>query len=215
MNIKPLLSFVGVLFVLPLGLSGCDTLSSIKNIEMPSLSMPSMPSLSAPAAAEATPTGLVAKTGAECPQVKALTDLSSIAQFVNAKTPSADKMIAEAKIENVGATCAVAPASVSVELSLDFLGTLGPVGVKDMNGQANYTYPYFLTVVTPDGKILSKDVFALSMVYDKGGISLRKQDKLRQVIPLAAGQQANQYQILIGFQLSDDELAYNRSKTGK
>lgn len=213
MNFKPFLSFVGVLFVLPIGLTGCDTLQSIKNIDMPSLSMPSLST--APAPAEATPSGLVAKTGAECPQVKALTELSSISQFVNTKTPSADKMIAEAKVENVSATCAVAPASVSVELSLDFLGTLGPVGVKDMNGQANYTYPYFLTVVTPDGKILSKDVFALSMVYDKGGINLRKQDKLRQVIPLAAGQQANQYQILIGFQLSEDELAYNRSQAGK
>lgn len=214
MKFNSMLSGVVMAAVLSLGLTGCETVESLKKMEMPTFSMPDL-AVATGGAAEVTPSGLVAKTEAECPQVTALTELSSIAQFADPKVSHPDKMIAEAKVENVTASCKVAPASVSVELTLDFLGTLGPVGLKDLNGQANYTYPYFLTVVTPDGKILSKDVFALSMVYDKGGMTIRKQDKLRQVIPMAAGQTANQYQILIGFQLTEGELAYNRSKGGK
>ena len=48
-------------------------------------------------------------------------------------------------------------------------------------------------------------------VYEKNKLDIRKQDKLRQVIPLMGGQSANQFQIVVGFQLSDAELAYNRS----
>lgn len=203
---KSLSVLTGALILL--GLTGCEAVESIgqsiQNIQMPTISSPSTPATQA--------NGLVAAAGAECPQVKALPDLASITQFSDPANPQADKMIASTSIDNVGASCQVSPNSVSVELSLDFSGTLGPVGVKDLNGQANYTYPYFLTVITPDGQILSKDVFALSTVYENKQISVKKQDKLRQVIPLMAGQSANQFQILIGFQLSDAELAYNRSR---
>ena len=116
-------------------------------------------------------------------------------------------------MEKIGSTCVVAGNSVSVELELNFTGVLGPAGVKDLDGQANYTYPYFISVISPDGKILSKDVFALSMIYENGQITYHKQDKLRQVIPLLSGQDASKFQIMIGFQLSEAELAYNRTKS--
>lgn len=187
-------------------LSGCETFEQIKK------KMPDM-SLAAPVSQQdAGAAGLNGAAGADCPLVKGLPELSSITHFADPKSPLADKMIASAKLENLSASCQVAANSVVVEIGLNFVGTLGPVGVKDLNGQANYTYPYFLSVITPTGQILSKDVFALSMVYDNGGISVRKEDKLRQVIPLGDGQNANQFQIVIGFQLSEDELVYNRSQ---
>jgi predicted small secreted protein len=199
--------FVSVLSAL--SLSGCETMSKMgenfKSIEMPDLGLGQSTLASGTAQ-----NGLVASSGADCPQVKGLTDLSSISQFSNPKSPSADKLVATSKLEAIGASCQVAGNAVTVELAFDFSGTLGPVGVKDLNGQANY--PYFLTVISPDGSIMSKDVFALSMIYENKQISVRKQDKLRQVIPLMAGQKANEIQIIVGFQLSDDELAYNRSR---
>jgi hypothetical protein len=195
-----------------IALTGCQTMNGIKqsvqNIKMPDISGKSASDVAAPSSAS---NGLMAAAGADCPQVKALPDLASISQFADPINPTAAKMIATTVIDNVGASCQVAPNSVSVELSLDFTGTLGPVGLKDLNGQANYTYPYFLTVITPDGQILSKDVFALSMVYENKQMTVRKQDKLRQVIPLMAGQNASQFQIVVGFQLSESELSYNRS----
>lgn len=203
--------------VLALALAGCETMDnigkSVQNIRMPSFGSAksaSMAGQSQDAIANGA-NGMVAAVGVDCPQVKALTDLSSISQFANPEAPSAAQMIATTVIDNIGASCQVSQNSVTIELALDFTGTLGPVGLKDLNGQANYTYPYFLTVITPDGQILSKDVFALSMVYEKNKLDIRKQDKLRQVIPLMGGQNANQFQIVVGFQLSDAELAYNRS----
>lgn len=206
MKLFPL--FVSVVAVLTL--SGCETVTKIgeeiKNVQMPDLGL-GQPT----AMATAKDGGLVASAGADCPQVKALKDLSSISQFSTPQAPSADKLIASSKLENITAACQISGNAVTVELSLDFAGTLGPVGVKDLNGQANYTYPYFLTVITPNGDIMSKDVFALSMIYANEQLSVRKQDKLRQIIPLLDGKKANEIQIIIGFQLTADELSYNRS----
>ena len=53
------------------------------------------------------------------------------------------------------------------------------------------------------------------MVYDKGNMSIHKQDRLRQTIPLSPGQDASKFQIVAGFQLSDAELAYNRQQQAK
>jgi len=199
--------FCGVLLIsLTAGLTGCETLdkfgTSLKSIEMPKVATDK--------GANGSASGLLSSGGENCPQVKGLSDLASITQFATPTDSAPDKMISDTKLEKLVSTCAVSGNSVSVELQLDFAGTLGPVGVKDLDGQANYTYPYFLSVISPDGKIMSKDVFALSMVYENGQISYHRQDKLRQVIPLLSGQNANQFQIMVGFQLSEDELAYNR-----
>ncbi len=192
-----------VIATLLLALTGCDTMNrmgegisqSVSNIHLPRF-----------AAATDTP------VSAECLAVKTLPELSSITQFVGQNSGDPRAMVTDTKIENIASSCQVEGNQAVIEMSLDFIGTLGPAGVKDLNGQANYTYPYFLTVLTPGGQILSKDIFALSMSYEKGLLTIHKQDKLRQVITLAPGQQAAQYQIVLGFQLSESELAYNRSK---
>ena len=193
-------------------LSGCETMNkvgeSIKSIEMPKITPKG-----AADTASADSSGLLSVGGESCPQVKGLVDLAMITQFADAALTTPDTMVSDTKLEKIGSTCVVAGNSVSVELELNFTGVLGPAGVKDLDGQANYTYPYFISVISPDGKILSKDVFALSMIYENGQITYHKQDKLRQVIPLLSGQDASKFQIMIGFQLSEAELAYNRTKS--
>lgn len=193
-------------------LSGCETMQkmsdSLKSIEMPKLT----PKGETAKAGDSivSPSGLVSVGGENCPQIKALNDLASITQFSDPVTADPNQMISDTKLEKIASKCTVSGNSVAVELELNFAGLLGPAGVKDLDGQANYTYPYFLSVISPDGKILSKDVFALSMVYENGQINYHKQDKLRQVIPLLNGQDAGKFQIMVGFQLSADELSYNR-----
>lgn len=198
--------------LMALALSGCETMNkfgdSLKSIELPKITAKG--EADAADVSQAGGSGLFSVGGESCPQVKGLADLATISQFSSSGEMTPDKMISDTKLEKIDSKCTIAGNSVSVELELNFTGVLGPVGVKDLDGQANYTYPYFLSVISPDGKILSKDVFALSMVYENGQIAYHRQDKLRQVIPLMTGQNANQFQIMIGFQLSEQELAYNR-----
>ncbi len=202
-----------LLTALPFVLSGCQAMQSIGQ-SLESINWPAQSSGTADATAKSVSSGQtqVADLPANCPQLKILGELSGISQFSNPKTPKMDELISSAKFSALDATCSVAPNSVTLEISLDFDGTLGPVGMKNGGSEANYTYPYFLSVITPGGQILSKDVFALSMIYDSGSIQMHKQDRLRQTIPLMPGQNASDFQIVVGFQLSEDELNYNRTQ---
>lgn len=205
---------VALCILMGMSLTGCDTLGRMGKSMEKSVSSLKMPKIGGetPAISTVAPDGSLISVGGEgCPQIRALPDLAAITQFSTPKAPVPDKMISTTKLDKIESHCTLAANAVTVEAAFDFSGTLGPVGVKDLDGQANYTYPYFLAVVTPDGKILSKDVFALSMIYENGQITFRRQDKLRQVIPFVAGKDASQYKIMIGFQLSEDELAYNRT----
>ncbi|HPQ50633.1 MAG TPA: hypothetical protein PLE43_04570 [Alphaproteobacteria bacterium] len=210
---------IGVLIflsVLGVGLSGCEAVQSIgQSIE--SINWPKANTANTAESAQQpsmTVNGQtqVVKLPDNCPQLKVLGELSEITQFSTPKKPIADELIAAAKFSTLDATCQVSPNSVTLEISLDFDGILGPVGMKNGASEANYTYPYFLSVITPQGQILSKDVFALSMVYSEGQPAIHKQDRLRQTIPLMVGQDSGQFQIVVGFQLNEDELSYNRMK---
>ncbi|OIN86680.1 MAG: hypothetical protein AUJ12_05220 [Alphaproteobacteria bacterium CG1_02_46_17] len=203
---------LSLLTVLSLGLSGCQAVESlgqsINSIKWP-VSTEGTDSTSKTVSSGQTQ---VADLPTNCPQLKILGEISEISQFANPKAPKLEELVSSAKFTTIDASCSVAPNSVTLEIALDFDGTLGPVGMKNGGSEANYAYPYFLSVITPSGQILSKDVFALSMVYDSGNIQMHKQDKLRQTIPLMAGQTASGYQIVVGFQLSEDELNYNRTQ---
>jgi hypothetical protein len=204
--------------LLTLTLSGCEGVSSLgeslSQIKLPSLSSSTKPEeTQEPPAGATTKSSLapiLAEAGPECPQVKVLGDVSRLAQYANPDKPSPADLITETFLNNITASCKIGSNSVTLDLTLDFAGKLGPQGIKDTVVEANYSYPYFLTVVDPSGAIIAKDVFAISLTYRKGETETTKQDQLRQTIPLPAGSNANQFQVIAGFQLSEEELQYNR-----
>jgi hypothetical protein len=201
-------------------LSGCEGVSavgeSLKNIEMPS--MPSFHSKdkakdAAPASSLAASAGgpTVSGVTADCPAVQALPEVSRITRFMDETKPVLADLVTTATLSSVSTSCVSSGNSVTVELSLSFDGTLGPAGQKENTVEATYSFPYFIAVVNPSGTIMSKDVFALGITYGKGQTAIGKPEVIRQIIPVAAGTGANAYQIMVGFQLTDAELAYNRS----
>lgn len=157
-----------------------------------------------------TASGLAAMTNANCPHVKIVDELSTVSRYVNPVMPQDKDFISNAKFSALKTGCTAAPTSVTVEIAADFDGKLGPAA-HDVAPQEHFTYPYFVTVITPQGEILSKDIFAMTMIYQDAQTPLKKTEHLRQTIPLSAGQKASDYQILLGFQLDPNELSYNRA----
>lgn len=196
-------------------LGGCENMTQMGNkIERSFKTVTSKAQMVPPKAPE-TGVALLIQSSSECPQVKVLKDLASIAQFADPLITTPETLVASTKLEHIETKCTIVGDAVTLELTLDFSGNLGGAGVSDLNGQANYTYPYFLTVITPDGQILSKDVFALSMVYENKKTALQKREELRQIIPLGQGQSSGKFQVIIGFQLSEQELQFNRAQSFK
>lgn len=167
-------------------LSGCE---SVKSFEWPSWS-------------ESAPVN-------NCPVVGITPDLGNFTQFRD------NEIVSETIISSVKPSCSKDNAAVTVRLAIDFKGRLGPVGLKDAVKEANYSIPYLVAVVNSKGEIISKDIFAITMIYKKGQTEQAFPDLLEQIIPLGAGEKPADYKIMLGFQLSDQELAYNRALAGQ
>lgn len=153
------------------------------------------------------------KPANDCPVVGITPDLGNITQFRD------NQIVSETIISSVKPTCIKDDKAVTVRLAINFKGRLGPVGLKDASTEANYSIPYLVAVVSPKGDIISKDIFAITMIYTKGQSEQAVPDLLEQIIPLGAGEKPTDYKIMLGFQLTDQELAFNRAlasqKTGK
>ncbi len=146
-----------------------------------------------------------------CPQIEIVDDLGMIYDFISDNKQRKQDLIADVKITNGGSECELATNSAIVDLSLIFTGELGPKARQRKSDKPFLTYPFFVAVTGPNGKIMAKEVFAMSMTFDPGQNKRKHEENLRQIIPIKGKELAFKYRVYVGFQLTPEQLAYNRS----
>lgn len=145
-----------------------------------------------------------------CPQVEIVDELSSISDFSDPRKKSTKNLISRVNLKSAESACKLSSKSAIVDLKLIFDGTLGAKGRATASDKPFFSYPFFIAVTTPNGKIMAKEIFAASMTYGKGESQHSYYESLRQIIPIKSKVQATNYRILIGFQVTPDQLKYNR-----
>ena len=147
----------------------------------------------------------------ECPAVSRVAELSSLYQFTNPSRPDNKTKISEAHITRVASTCARTGNNLKLDIAINFDGGLGDKGRIHPGDKPSFAYPYFIAITNSKNQILSKEIFAVSFSYDSNAKLQMQSEQLSQVVPLG-GDDPTTYRILIGFQLSPEELAYNRKQ---
>lgn len=186
-----------------ISLGACQTLTSLQD------------DVSDLASGELPPTHLLggkteALLASPCPQVELVSDLSSLSDFSNPNKPVEKNLISRVDLKSAQSTCQLASKSVIVDLTLLFNGTLGKKGRQKASDKPFFSYPFFIAVTAPNGKIMAKEIFAASLTYSANENKHTYFEKLRQIIPIKNKAHANRYKVLIGFQVTPDQLAYNR-----
>lgn len=143
-----------------------------------------------------------------CPQAGVVPELATFNDFTNNAAPGSKTLVSRVQMNAIQAQCDFGPQSVTVDVKLNIDGMLGPQGRA--GGNASHSYPFFVAVTSPTGTILAKEIFAADLSYDSGD-SQTYQESVRQIIPLPNKDIAGSYKVLAGFQLSPEQLAYNRA----
>lgn len=146
-----------------------------------------------------------------CPKVTVVQDLGQYHQFENPAYPRPEEKVSAAVMKSVTSSCDRSSGNAAIEVGLTFEGVLGPRALLKQSIHPSFAYPYFIAVTAPDGTILSKEVFDVTLSYQPGQSSAVRQETVRQVIPAGGGKFAGPFEILVGFQLTEAELAYNRA----
>lgn len=149
-----------------------------------------------------------------CPNIHIVPELSTLTQFDDfyAGPESQDQIQALSLIQTAGGVCRIVDNNtLQVALTLTFIHSLGPQGLSTMGKNASFAFPYFASVSTSSGAIRAKDVFAASVIFDKNTTRVQSIESLKQSLLLERDEKISDIRILIGFQLTPAQLAYNRT----
>jgi len=144
-----------------------------------------------------------------CPSAFALYDAHRLVQFA----PGTEELFANVgftgEILNVRSNCSYyddRPILANLEIEMGF--GRGPAA-----GGLEHTYEYFVAVTRSNLGIIEKEIYPLRVRFDSDEDRVFVTETIDAIlIPRANADTAGtNFEILVGFELSDEELAYNRS----
>ncbi len=146
-----------------------------------------------------------------CPQASVRPDLAHLSEFTDDTKPSDATMISELEITAIDNTCRTENGTIVMQIDLNLAGKTGPKGRMKPGDKPSFAYPYFVAVTDAQGNVLSKEIFAASVAYGKDQTEVRQSESIFQNMPFPDSSSGQSYSVIVGFQLSPEQLAYNQS----
>lgn len=152
-----------------------------------------------------------------CPQVSKLTDAAELTRFVDGPGRDLIDVDFNAQIWHLSGKCFyewdsdTGEGVVRMEVKTEFKIDRGPA-----NTSREAHFDYFVSLLDDKGTILQKPLFAYQAKYWKNRMSIRDIDSpVELTIPIASDQSGDNFKIYVGFQLTREELEYNRVIMGR
>ena len=149
-----------------------------------------------------------------CPETKVLGDAGSFTRFRDGPGRDLSDITFEGRIAKTIASCEYSIArdsgkgTLSVTMNVVFKALRGPAAKKK-----NLSFNYFVAVTDTSKKIISRNTFRMDLTFPANVTQLKREDKkILLNIPLGPKDDGSGFLIFTGFQLSADELKFNRAR---
>ncbi|HEV2676587.1 MAG TPA: hypothetical protein VGV37_18825 [Aliidongia sp.] len=140
----------------------------------------------------------------KCPVVGIPDDLATVSHFRGQGTDFASLAVS-ARLSDLKGDCSFDKEGITVSMNVSLVAHAGPA-MTDRNAD----FAYFVAILDPAGTIVAKKVFPAPIAFAAGQQSRGSVETIDQRIPLKDYHQAGKYRVEVGFQLSQEELSYNR-----
>ena len=146
-----------------------------------------------------------------CPRPGILPDANTVAVFRDGGGRDITDMLVQSQIVDVRVDCSYAKRgtrpSVTLELQVAIAAERGPA---DRTRRAEV--PYFVAIVDAERNVVVKETFIAAFEWVDNRPRVGRVDLWEPYIPLERNMDGPTYQVMIGFQLTADQLAWNRSQ---
>ncbi len=147
------------------------------------------------------------KTPKPCPGALALAQTATITQFRDGPGRDLVDVAWQGDIRDLRWGCRYIEQQLTADVIVDIVATRGPAGRLD----AGTSLPFFVAVTrSADGSVVAKQIFDSAIEVPRGRRRGGVREEIRQVIQLAPDEEGSAYQIVVGFQLTPEQLAFNR-----
>lgn len=147
-----------------------------------------------------------------CPKAGILADAADLTRFrqngAGAQGRDLTDMVLDGRMTGVSGTCSQASRrELAVAVTVSMQLTRGPAAKGPPND-----VPFFVAV-SEGGRVLDKQVFRVQPRFAANADTLRlTSDEVRLTLPVGTERTGADYDLVVGFQLSPDELAQNRRR---
>jgi hypothetical protein len=142
----------------------------------------------------------------KCPSSGVVGGIGNVSRFDGRGTGFAN-LAYRASLSQVSSDCKIDSSGVTVTVAVATLAELGPAATG-----RSADFPYFVAVTDSHDKIVAKRVFPNTVNFAGNQSRGGSQDTVSERVPLANPKTADRYHVVFGFQMTEDELAYNRSQ---
>ena len=147
------------------------------------------------------------RTPPACPRASIISDGASVTKFREGTGRDLTDMVAQAEIVDIAVNCDYDRRGVDVALQVAIAATRGPA---DRSRAAEFEY--FVAVTDPERNILAKEVFRVQFKFAANEQRVGTVDEIEPRIPLKSRADGVEYQIIVGFQLTPEEIEWNRTR---
>jgi len=150
-----------------------------------------------------------------CPRASILSDAAQMVAFRDGAGRDITDVAFEAEVSSISGSCEYREKGALVDMNI--IVTLGVTrGPGWVQGQAK-KLTYFVTVVDRlSQQVLNKAEFELPVNFPAGRsrLSTGENEQIGQRIPLRPGRTGADYEVIIGLQLTQEQLEFNRKRRG-
>jgi hypothetical protein len=147
-----------------------------------------------------------------CPPIVIDPQLDDMAEFEDMTKPNDKSLISRVALTTAQSLCTPEEGFLAMRLDLTFASELGPKARRKASDRPFFAYPYFISITDSNGQELAKEIFAASMTYEASQEKVELVETINQRLPLNEDGTLPDYQVHIGFQLTDEQLFFNASK---
>ena len=140
-----------------------------------------------------------------CPQIVPAPGADTIALFGPGGHTAKDVVVG-GKIYSVDAKCVREKVGVAVNAEIAFYAERSRMDIKDA------TFPYFVALIDPNEHVLTEEGYQLPFQFLPGESYRRvPAEKITVHLPVKNQASGGAYTVIVGFQLTPDQLAFNRA----
>lgn len=140
-----------------------------------------------------------------CPQAGILKDAQQLTKFLPGPGRDLTDVAFEVRLANVRTRCAYGESGVKIDMLVDIAAERGPA---DKSRKA--VFSYFVAIADPAGTVLARERFTALIPFVPNISRALAAEELEQMIPLPRGRSAENYRIIVGLQVTREELEFNR-----
>ncbi|MDA0262468.1 MAG: hypothetical protein O3A21_09795 [Proteobacteria bacterium] len=140
-----------------------------------------------------------------CPRLSILSEAAEITQFREGPGRDLRDVRFQGRFGQIATNCDIENGLVVMRTSIEVVGARGPAATESVG-----RFGFFVAVTDPADRILAKEVFDSPLEFDTNQGRSGVVEQIEQTFALKPELRAAEYTILIGFQLTRDQLEYNR-----